>query len=72
MEADAPSDTKTCERTEGTAVAVQAMYGDNVSANRVDSDPKSSTSFGDDFTGPPVLPCSRDDALVGNGAAAPK
>ena len=30
------------------------------------------TSFGDDSTGPPALPCSRDDALVDNGAEAPK
>ena len=31
-----------------------------------------STSFGNDYTGPPALPCSREDALVDNGAAAPK
>ena len=30
------------------------------------------TSFGDEFTGPPALPCTRDDALVDNGVAAPK
>ena len=27
MEADVPSDTKTCQRTEGAAAAVQAKYG---------------------------------------------
>ena len=63
--------TKTRERMEGAAAAVQTMHGDSFSANRVDSDPKSSTSFGDDSTEPPTLPCSRHDALVGNGAAAP-
>ena len=57
IEADGPSDTTTRERTEGAAQAVQAMRGDSFSANRVDSDPKSSTSFGDDFTGPPALAC---------------
>ena len=31
-----------------------------------------STSFGDDSTGPPALPCSMDDALVDSGAAASK
>ena len=65
-------DTKTRERTEGAATAVQAMYGDSCSANRVNPDPMCSTSFGGDSTGPPALPCSRDDAQVGNGAAAPK
>ena len=29
------------------------------------------TSFSDDFTEPPALSCSRDDALIDNGAAAP-
>ena len=69
MEADGQADTKTWE---GAATAVQAMYGDSCSANRVDPDPMSSTSFGDHCTGPPTLPCSREDALVDNGAAAPK
>ena len=72
IEADVPSVTKTHERTEGAAVAVQAKNGDSCSVNWVDPDPTSSASFGDDFTGPPALPCSRDDALVGNGAATPK
>ena len=72
MEADVLADKKTRERTEGAAKAVQLVHGDNCSANRVDSDPMCSTSFGDDSTGPPTLPCSWDDAQVGNGAAAPK
>ena len=57
MEADGPADTKTRERTEGAATAVQAMYEDSFSANQVDPDPKStSTSF--DVKGePPALPC---------------
>ena len=45
--------------------------GDNASAQQVDTDPIRLTSFGDDFTGPPALPCSRDIVLVDNGAAAP-
>ena len=70
--ADVPADKKTRAGTEGAATAVQAKNGDSCSANRVDPDPKQSTSFSDDFTGPPALPCSRDDAQVGNGASAPK
>ena len=72
MEADVPSYTKTCERTGGAAATVQGKHGDSCSANQVDPDPMCLTSFGDDSTVPPALPCSRDDALVGNGAAAPK
>ena len=72
MQADVQADKKTRERTEGITRAVQATHGDSCSANRVDSDPMCSTSSGDDSNGPPALPCSRDDALVGNGAAAPK
>ena len=71
MEADGQADTKTRERTEGAATAVQAMHGDSYSVNRVDPDPICSTSFGDDCIEPPVLPCSWKDALVDNGAAAP-
>ena len=72
MEADVKTDKKTRERTEGAAAAVQAKHGDSCSARRVQAGPKSSTSFGDDFTGPLSLPFSRDDVLVGNGAEAPK
>ena len=55
MEADGPSDTKTCERMEGAAAAVQAKHGDSYSANPVDPNPMCPTSFGDDPTGPPIL-----------------
>ena len=72
MVADGQTDTKTRERTDGATMAVQAMHGDSCSANRVDPDPMFSTSFGDDCTRPPAPPCSRKDALVDNGAAAPK
>ena len=72
MVADGQADTKTRERTEGAATAVQAMHGDSCSVNRVDPDPMCSTSFGGDSTGPPVLPCLGYDALVGKSAAAPK
>ena len=67
-----PLNTKTRERTEGAAAAVQTKHGDGCSSKRVQASPRSSTRFGDDFTGPPALPCSRDDTLVDNGAAAPK
>ena len=69
-EADVPADTKTCERTEGAAKAVEAIHGDNFSANRVDPDPMCSNGFGVKAE-PPVLP-GRVDVLVENGAAAPK
>ena len=71
MEPHGPADTKTRERTEGTAKAVQAMHGDNFSSNGVQAGPKTtSTSFGVKVE-PPALPC-RDDIVVNNGAAAPK
>ena len=72
MVADGQANTKTRERTEGAATAIQAMHGDSCSANRVDPDPMRSTSFGDDCTKPPALPCSGKNILVDNGAAAPK
>ena len=65
-----PAEKKTCERTKGAAKAVQAMHGDSLSANRVQDDPKSSTTFCVKPE-PPALPCS-DDVSVENGAAAPK
>ena len=52
-----PADKKTREPTEGTATAIQSKHGDSCSENRVDLNPKRSTSFGDDSTGPPALPC---------------
>ena len=70
LEADAPAGTKTRERAEGAAKAVQAVHGDSFSANRVDPDPMCSTSFGVKAE-PSVLHC-RNDVLVENGAAVPK
>ena len=72
METNVPSSTKTSERTEGAAAAVQVKHGENCFANHVDPDLMCLTSFGDDSTGPAALPYSRDNALVGNGAAVPK
>ena len=70
MEADMPSDIKTRNRMEDV-VADRGTSGDSSFANQVDPDQMCVISFGDDFTGPPALPCLRDDALVDNGAAAP-
>ena len=72
MEADGPTNTKTRERTKGAATAVYAMRGNNCSADRADLDPVCSTSSGDYCTGPPAPPCSGENALVDNRAAAPK
>ena len=71
MEVDGQADTKTRERTEGTARAIQAMHGDSCSANRVDPGSKTTSISFAVKTEPPALPC-RDDVLVENGAAAPK
>ena len=70
MEADGPADTtKTRERTEGAATAVQAMCGDGFSARRFEPGPNTnSTSFGVK-AGPPALLC-RDDSVIESGAAA--
>ena len=69
MEADRHADTKTRERTEGTATAVQAMRGDCFSARRVEPGPTTnSTSFGVKPE-PPALPC-RDDVVVECDTAA--
>ena len=71
MEADGPSKSKTRERTEGAATAVQAMHGESCSATRVDPGPKTnSTCFGV-MAEPSDLPF-RDNVLVENGAASPK
>ena len=72
MEADGPVKTKTRERTENAATAVQAMYGDSCSANQFDLDLMCCTSFGDDCAVPPAPTYSWENALVDNGAAAPK
>ena len=70
MVADGQADTKTRERTEGAAKAVQAKHGDSCTAQRGQDGPKASTDFGV-MAEPPDLPC-RDAVLVENGAAAPK
>ena len=68
MEAVGPAGTKTRERTEGAATAVQVMRGDGFSARRVEPGPNTnSTSFGVKAE-PPALPC-RDDVVVESGAA---
>ena len=71
MEVDGPAHTKTRERTEGAATAVQAMHGGSCSADRVDPGLMCSTSFGDDCTRSPAPSCSGENALVANGAVAP-
>ena len=69
MEADGPAVTKTRERTEGAATAVQAMRGDGFSARRVEPGPNTkSTSFGVKAE-PPAFPC-RDGVVVECGDAA--
>ena len=70
MEADGPAVTKTHERTEGAATALQAMHGDSCTAQDIQDGPKTSTSFGVKAE-PPDLSC-REDVLVENGAASPK
>ena len=69
-EADVPSDKNTRKRVEDAA-ADQAKNGDSCSAKKADPDPMRPTSFGDDSTEPPALPC-RDNVMVDKGAAAPK
>ena len=65
------ADTKTHERTEGAATAVQTMRGDCFSARRVELGPTTnSTSFGVKAE-PPALPCW-DDVVVECGTAASK
>ena len=70
MESDGPANTKTRERTEGAATAVQAMHGDSFHACRADPGPKTSTNFGVKAE-PPALPY-RDDVVVESGDAASK
>ena len=69
MDADGPeSTTKTRERTEGAATAVQALRGGGFSARRVEPGPNTnSTSFGVKAEHP-ALPC-RDDIVVECGDA---
>ena len=70
IEADGPANMKTRERTEGAALAVQAMHGDSCTAQKIQDGLKTSISFGVKAE-PPDLPC-REDILVEDGAAAPK
>ena len=71
MEADGPANTKTCERTEGAALAVQAMHEDScTTAQKFQDGPKTSISFGV-MAEPPDLPC-REDVLVEDGATSPE
>ena len=71
IEADGQTNTKTRERTDDAAKAVQAMRGDSFSARRVDPGPKTNwITFGVKAK-PPALPF-RDDVLVENGDASPK
>ena len=70
MEADGPADTKTRERMEDAAKAIQAKHGDSYTAPRVHDGPKTSTCFGVKAE-PSALPY-RDNVLVENSAAAPK
>ena len=71
MEADGPANTKTRERTEGIATAVQAMRGDSFSARRVEPGPRTNSTSVGMMAEPPALPC-RDDVLAENGDASPK
>ena len=71
MEADGPANSKTQERTEGAAKAVQAMRVDSCTAEQnVQDGPKTSITFGVEVE-PPDLPC-REDVLVEEGATSPK
>ena len=70
MEAEGQANTKTRERTEGAATAVQAMHGDSCTAQKVQDGPKTSISFGVKAE-PADLSC-RADVLVEDGAAVPK
>ena len=70
MEAD-ETNTKTRERTGGTAIAVQEMRRDSCTAEqKVQDGPKTSITFGVEAE-LPDLPC-REDVLVEDGATAPK
>ena len=71
MEADGHANTKTQERTEGAAKAVQAMRGDSCTAEqKVQDGPKTSITFGVEAE-PPDLPCW-EDVLVEKGATSPE
>ena len=69
MEADGQAGTKTRERTEGAATAVQAMRGDCFSAHRVGPGPTTNSISFDVKAEPPALP-RRDDVMAESGPAA--
>ena len=71
MGADGQANTKTRERTEGEATAVEAMHGDSCSVTRVEPGPKTNSICFGVMAEHPDLPF-RDDVLVENGAASPK
>ena len=68
--ANVESDTKTRKRTESAAVDRAKHNGNISSAKKVDIGSTSLTSFG--MMAEPLALPSRDDALVGKGAEAPK
>ena len=71
MEGDGPANTKTQERTEGAATAVQAMRGDSrTTAQRVQDGPMTNSICFGMMAESPALPC-RDDVVVESGDAAP-
>ena len=71
MEVDGPANTKTQERTDGAATAVQAMRGDScTTAQKVQDGLMTSITFGVEVE-PSDLLC-RDDFLVEGGDAAPR
>ena len=71
MEADETANTKTRARTEGAAMAVQAMRGDScTTVKKVQDGPKTSITFGVEAE-PPDLPC-REDVLVEEGDTSPE
>ena len=71
MEADGPANIKTRERTEGAAIAVQAMHGDScTTVQKVQDGPKTVIRFGV-MAEPSDLPC-REDVLVEDGATSPE
>ena len=72
MEADVRKTTKTCKWTEGAAAAERVISGDNKSSAKVDPDSICRASIDEDYTGSAAYLCKRDDALVDNGATAPK
>ena len=71
MEADGPANTKTQERTEGAATAVQVMRGDSCTTEQKVQD-RSKTSITIGVEAEPLDLSCREDVLVEDGARAPK